>query len=39
VTLLLIVTAIVIGSQILLFLAILVLCALGVIFVVSGGMP
>jgi hypothetical protein len=39
VTVALIVTAIVIGSQILLFLAILVLCALGVIFVVANGLP
>jgi hypothetical protein len=29
----------VIGSQILLFLAILVLCAIAVIFVVANGMP
>jgi len=39
VTLLLLITAIVIGSQILLFLAILVLCAIAVIFVVANGMP
>jgi hypothetical protein len=39
VTLLLIVAAILIGSQILLFLAILVLCALAVLFVVSNGVP
>jgi hypothetical protein len=39
VTLLLIVTAILIGSQVLLFLAILVLCALAVLFVVANGMP
>jgi hypothetical protein len=39
VTLLLIVTAILIGSQVLLFLGILVLCALAVLFVVSNGVP
>jgi hypothetical protein len=39
VTLLIILTAILIGSQILLFLAILVLCALAVIFVASNGFP
>jgi hypothetical protein len=39
VTLLLIVAAILIGSQILLFLAILVLCALAVLFVVSNVVP
>jgi hypothetical protein len=39
VTVLLIITAIAIGSQILLFLAILVLCALAVIFVVANGIP
>jgi hypothetical protein len=39
VTLLLLITAIVIGSQILLFLAILVLCAIAVLFVVANGMP
>jgi len=38
-TLLLLVTAIVIGSQILLFLAILVLCAIAVILVVANGTP
>jgi hypothetical protein len=39
VTVLLIITAIAIGSQILLFLAILVLCALAVLFVVANGLP
>jgi hypothetical protein len=39
VTVLLIITAIIIGSQVLLFLAILVLCALAVIFVVANGVP
>jgi hypothetical protein len=39
VTVLLIVAAIVIGSQVLLFLALLVLCALAVIFVVAHGLP
>jgi hypothetical protein len=37
VTVLLLVAAIVIGSQVLLFLAILVLCALAVLFVVANG--
>jgi hypothetical protein len=36
-TLLMIVMAILLGSQVLLFLAILVLCALGVLFVVANG--
>jgi hypothetical protein len=36
-TLLMIATAILIGSQVLLFLAILVLCALAVLFVVANG--
>ena len=36
-TLLTIVAAILVGSQVLLFLAILVLCALGVLFVVANG--
>jgi hypothetical protein len=39
VTVLLIITAIAIGSQILLFLAILALCALGILFVVANGLP
>ena len=39
VTVLLIITAIAIGSQILLFLAILVLCALAVLSVVANGIP
>jgi multisubunit Na+/H+ antiporter MnhC subunit len=39
VTVLLIITAIVIGSQILLFVAILVLCAMAVLFVVANGLP
>jgi hypothetical protein len=38
-TVLLLVAAIVIGSQVLLFLAILVLCALAVLFVVSNVVP
>ena len=37
VTVLLIITAILIGSQVLLFLGILVLCALAVLFVVANG--
>ena len=37
-TLLVIVTALLIGSQVLLFLGILVLCALAVLFVVANGM-
>ena len=39
VTLLVIIAAIVIGSQVLLFLANLVLCAIAVLFVVANGMP
>ena len=39
VTVLLVITAMVIGSQVLLVLAILALCALGVLFVVANGLP
>lgn len=39
VTLLVILVALVIGSQILLFVGILVLCAMAVLFVVANGLP